>query len=66
MGTILNVHPGSGSAGDKITIFLAYDKKVGDNPKVTHVLFFDDAEAPNLSKIAHDKANRNITTLLAT
>jgi hypothetical protein len=61
MGRIDRVHPGSGKAGDKITIRVLYDKKLGDNTKVTHVLFYDNAEAPNLSEIEHDKANRNIT-----
>jgi hypothetical protein len=59
MGKILKVSPGSGKAGDHITILLAYDKKV-DNPQVTHVVFHDNAEAPDVEEKEHDKANRNI------
>jgi hypothetical protein len=33
----------------------------GDNPQVTHVVFFDNAEAPDIEEKEHDKANRNIT-----
>ena len=62
MGKILNVHPVSEKPGLPITILLAYDKnKLGDNPQVTHVLFFDNAESPDVVVTEHDKANGNIT-----
>lgn len=61
MGIIDRVHPGSGKAGDTITIRVLYDKKLGDNTKVTHVVFYDNAEAPDIEEKEHDKANRNIT-----
>jgi hypothetical protein len=58
MGEIIKVDPWEGKAGDGTWITLSYEEKLGD-PKVTHVLFFDDAEA-NFNEQQRDKANRKI------
>ena len=58
MGEIIKVDPWEGKAGDGTWITLRYEEKLGD-PKVTHVVFFDDAEA-NFNEHKRDKAKREI------
>jgi hypothetical protein len=62
MGKTVRVHPGSGKAGDKITITLEYDKTQGDKvPGVLHVLFYDLAEAQGVNVTNRNPQARELT-----
>jgi hypothetical protein len=65
MARIINVHPGQGELGDRITIDLEYDPtRSGGVPNVIHVVFHDGVDAPAFNVTATDSTNRTITLVV--
>jgi hypothetical protein len=62
MARILNVHPGKGKVGDRITVSVEYDAMGGHRgaPRVAHVLFSDGAAA-EFRVTAEDAAAHTLT-----